>query len=96
MRGGRHHHEPHYGAVSVCVEGTAPARGWIRRRRRRAAGRRRARKRRIELSLNDNFVFQISTASCVAHFVFFWTGEKRNRLELSVNESKYEGAERAE
>ena len=57
MRGGRRHHEPRYGAVSVCVEGTAPAGGWIRRRRRRATGRRRAGKRRIELSLNENFLF---------------------------------------
>ena len=23
MRGGRRHHEPNYGAISVCVEGTA-------------------------------------------------------------------------
>ena len=74
MRGGRRHHEPRYGAVSVCVEGTAPAAGWIRRIRRRATGRRRTGKRRIELSLNDNFVFQISTANCVEHFVFFGRG----------------------
>ena len=47
VRGGRRHQEPHYGAVSVCVEGTAPAGGKIRRRRRRAAGRRPAGKRRI-------------------------------------------------
>ena len=32
---------------------------------------------------------QISTASCVEPF-FFGTGEKRNRLELSVNENKCE------
>ena len=70
VRGGRRHHEPHYGAVSVCVEGTAPSGGWIRRRRRRATERRRAGKRRIELSLNEHFVFQISTASCEEHFVF--------------------------
>ena len=76
MLGGRRHHEPRYGAVSVCVETTAPAGGWIRRRRRRATGRRWAGKRRIELSLNENFVLQISTANCVEHFVFFLTGEK--------------------
>ena len=70
VRGGRRHHEPRYGAVSVCVDGTAPAGGWIRRRRRRATGRQRAGKRRIELSLNKNFCLQISTASCVEHFVF--------------------------
>ena len=58
-------YEPHYGAVSVCVEGTVPAGDWIRRRRRRATERRRAGKRRIELSLNENFVFQISTANCI-------------------------------
>ena len=33
-------------------------------------------------------------ANCVEHFVFFWTGEKGNRLELSVNESKCEGGGR--
>ena len=75
MRGGRRHHEPRYGAVSVCVEGTAPAGSWIRRRSRRATGRRRAGKRRIELSLNENFVFEISTANCVEHFVFLDGGE---------------------
>ena len=75
VRGGRRHHEPHYGAVSVCVEGTTSAGGWIRRRRRRATGCRRAGKRRIELSLNKNFVFQFSTASCKDHFVFWDEGE---------------------
>ena len=69
MRGDRRHHEPRYDAVSVCVEGTAPAGGWIRRRRRRANGRRRAGKRRIELSLNENFCFldqhrKLREASC--------------------------------
>ena len=54
---GRRHHEPCYGAVSVCVEGTAPAGGRIRRPRRGATGRRRAGKRRIEHSLNKNFCF---------------------------------------
>ena len=75
VRGGRCHHEPHHGAVSVCVERTAPAGGWIRRRRRRATERRRAGKRRIDLSLNENFVFPISTASCEEHFVFWDGGE---------------------
>ena len=68
MRGGTRHHEPHYGGVSVCVEGIAPAEGWIRRRRRMATGRRLAGKRRIELSLNDiHFLFQIpclDSSSC--------------------------------
>ena len=94
VRGGRHHHEPRYGAVSVRVEGTAPAEGWIRRRKKRATGRRRAGKRRIELSLNKNFCLSDITANCVELLVFFWTGEKGNRLELSVNESKCEGARR--
>ena len=76
VRGGRRHHEPRYGAVLVCMEGTAPAGGWIRRRRRRATGRRRAGKRRIELSLNENFVFQISTSNFVEHFVFFERGRR--------------------
>ena len=31
-------------------------------------GRRRAGERLIELSLNENFVLQIRTASCVGHF----------------------------
>ena len=94
VRGGRRHHEPRYGAVSVCVEGTAPTGGWIRRRRRRATGRRRAGKRRIELSLNDNFCFSDQHRKLRGAFYFFWTGEKGNRLELSVNESKCEGAGR--
>ena len=61
--------------------------------RRRATERRRAGKRRIEISLNENFVFQISTASREEHFVF-GTGEKGYQLELSVNGSKCEGAGR--
>ena len=69
MRGGRRHQEPHYGAVSVRVEGTRPAGGWIRRRR-RTTERRRAGKRRIELSLNESFCCQISIACCEEHFVF--------------------------
>ena len=40
------------------------------------------------------FFFQVSTASYLEHFFFSGTGEKGNRLELSVNESKYEGAGR--
>ena len=97
VRGGRHHHEAHYGAVSVCVERTAPAGGWIRRRRRRATERRRAGKRQIELSLNGNFFFfQISIASCKEHFVLWEGGEGApigmNRMELSINKSKCEGA----
>ena len=46
-----------HSADSACVEGTAPAMGWIRRRRRRATDRRRAGKRRIELSLDEIFFF---------------------------------------
>ena len=91
MRGGRRHHEPHYGAVSVCVEGTAPAGGWIRRRRRRATGWRRAGKRRIELSLNENFSSSNQHRKLRGAFLFFFgKGEKVNRLELSVIESKCE------
>ena len=78
-----------YGAVPVCVEGTAPAGGWIRRRRRRATGRRRAGKRRIELSLNENFCFSDQHRKLRGAFCLF---RKGNRLELSVNESKCEGA----
>ena len=60
VRGGTRHHEPHYGGVSDCVEGIAPADIWIRRRRRMTTGRRRAGKTRTELSLNDiHFLFQI-------------------------------------
>ena len=70
-------HEPRYAAVSVCVEETAPTGGWIRRRRRRrATGRRRAGKRWIDISLKEIFVvIQISTASCVEHFVQWDGGE---------------------
>ena len=75
MRGGRRHHEPQYGEVSVCVEGTAPAGGWIRRRRRRATGRRRAGKRRVELSLNDNFCFSDQHRKLRGTFSFWDGGE---------------------
>ena len=92
MPGGRRHHEPHYGAVSVCVEGTAPAGGWIRQRR-RATERRRTGKRRVELSLHGFFFFR-SVPQAARSILFFGTGEKGNRLELSVNESKCEGAGR--
>ena len=74
MRGGRRHLEPHYGSVSVCVEGTVPAGGWIRRRRRRATGRRRAGKRRIELSLNENFCFSDQHRKLLGAFCFFSDG----------------------
>ena len=94
VRGDRRHHEPRYGAVSVCVEGTAPAGGWIRRRRRRASGRRRAGKRRIELSLNENFCYSNQHRKLRGAFVFLGTGEKGDRLELSVDESKRERAGR--
>ena len=83
-----------YGAVSVCVEGAAPAGGCIRRRRRRATGRRRAGKRRIELSLNENFGFSDQHRKLRGAFCFLGTGEKGNRLELSVDESKCEVADR--
>ena len=85
--------EPHYVAVSVCVEGTAPAGGWIRRQSRRTTERRRAGKRRIELYQNDNFFF-ISAPQAARSILFSGTGEKGNRLEVSVNESKCEGADR--
>ena len=91
-RGGRRHNEPRYGAVSVCVEGSAPAGGWIRRRKRMATGRRRAGKRQIELSLNESFCFSDQHRKLRGALCFFRTGEKGNRLELSVNESKCEGA----
>ena len=45
----------------------------MRRRRRRANERRRVGTRRIELSLNENFFFQIGTASLEKHFEF-WDG----------------------
>ena len=73
VRGGRRHHEPHYGAVSVCVEGTAPAGAWIRRRMRRATGRRRVGKRRIKLSLNEIFFFRSAQQAAWTIF-FFWDG----------------------
>ena len=57
MRRGRRQYEPNYGAVSVYVEGTAPAGGGVRRRRRRATEREEAGNRRIELSVNDSFSF---------------------------------------
>ena len=94
VRGGRRHLEPHYGSVSVCVEGTVPAGGWIRRRRRRATGRRRAGKRRIELSLNEDFCFSDQHRKLRGALCFLGTEEKGNRLELSVKESKCEGAGR--
>ena len=74
MRGGRRHHEPRYGAVSVCVEGTAPARGWIRRQKRRATGGRRAGKRRIELSLNENFCSSDQHRKLRVAFCYFLDG----------------------
>ena len=76
MRGGRRHHEPHYGAVSVCVEGTAPSGGWIRRRRRRATERRRAGKRRIELSLMEIFLFFRSAPQAARSILFLRGGGK--------------------
>ena len=57
VRGGKHHHKPNYGTVSVCIEGTAQSGGWIRRRKRRVTERRRAGKRRVELSLNELFCY---------------------------------------
>ena len=65
----------------------------IRRRRRRATERRRAGKRRIELPERD-FLFFRSAPQAARSILFFGTGEKGNRLELSVNESKCEGADR--
>ena len=82
MRGGRRHHEPRYGAVSVCVEGTAPAGGWIRRRRRRATGRRRAGRRRIELSLNENFCFSDQHRKLRGAFCFFWDEGEREPIGI--------------
>ena len=76
MRGGRRHHEPHYGAVSVCVEGTAPAGGWIRRRRRRATERQLAVKRRVELSLNKIFCFPDQHRKLRGAFCFLGRGRK--------------------
>ena len=61
-----------------------------------ATGRRRAGKRRIELSLNENFCFSDQHRKLRGAFILsFGTGEKGNRLELSVNESKCECAGRA-
>ena len=76
VRGGRRHHEPHYGAVSVCVEGTAPTGGWIRRRRRRATDRRRAGKRRVELSLNENICFSDQHRKLRGAFCFLERGRR--------------------
>ena len=66
-------------------EGTAPAGGWIRRRRRRATGRRRARKRRIELSLNENFCFSDLHRKLRGAFVFWDAGERERGLAFSVD-----------
>ena len=76
VRGGRRHHEPHCGAVSVCGEGTAPVGGWSRRRRRRATGRRRAGKRRIELSLNEISFFSDQHRKLRGEFVFLGRGKE--------------------
>ena len=73
-RDARARRQPRYGAVSVCVEGTAREGGWIRRRRRRATGRRRAGKRRIELSLNDHICFSDQHRKLREAFCFFWDG----------------------
>ena len=81
--------------ISVCMEETAPSGGWVRRRRRWATERRHCRQgRRNGLSSSGTifFVFQTSTANCEA--ILFWTGEKGDRLELSVNENAREGASR--
>ena len=94
VRGGRRHHEPHYNAVLACVEGTAPAGSSNRGQRRRATGRRRAGKRWLELSVNEIFYFSDQHRKLRGEFCFFGTGEKGNRLELSVNESKCERAGR--
>ena len=48
--------------------------------------------RRIELSLNDKYWFSDQHRKLRGTFCFFGTGEKGNQLELSVNESKCEGA----
>ena len=77
-----------------CVEGTAPAGGWVRRPRRRATERRRAGKRRIKLSLTENFCFSDQHSKLQGAFCFSGRGEKGNRLELIVNESKCERAGR--
>ena len=76
VRGGRRHHEPRYGAVSVCVEGTTPAGGWIRRLRRRATERRRAGKRRIKLSLNEIFFFRSALQTAWSILFFFGRGRR--------------------
>ena len=69
----RRHDEPHYGTVSVCLKGTAPAGSWIRQRRRRTTERRRAGGSRIELSLNENFCFQDQHCQVTGDFLF-WDG----------------------
>ena len=72
----RRHHEPHLGAVSVCVEGTAPTGGWIRRRRRRATECRQAGKRRVELSLNENICFSDQHRKLRGAFCFLGRGRR--------------------
>ena len=59
----------------------------------RATERRRAGKRRIELSLNEDVCFSDQHRKLRGAFCF-WDGGEGNRLELSVNESKCEGAGR--
>ena len=89
VRGDRRQHEPNYGTVWACIEGTAPSGGWIRRQSRSDIER-----RRVERTLRDNFFFHISTEKCEEHFGF-GTGEKGNRPEGSGNQSTFEGADRA-
>ena len=66
----------HYGAFSVCVEGTPPAGDWILRRRRRATERRRAGKRRIELSLEREVFFFKSAPQAARRFLFLGRGRR--------------------
>ena len=63
-------------------------------RRRRLTGRGLVGKRRNKLPLNENFCSSDQHRKLRGTFCFFWTREKGNRLESSLNESKCEGAGR--
>ena len=70
---------------------TARAGGWTRQRRRRETEGRRAERKRIELTLRDDFCFSDQNRKCEEHVL---TGEKGNRVEGSGNESTCKGAGR--
>ena len=75
-----------------CTEGTAPSGGCIRRQCRREIERRRAEQRRVELTLREKFYLSDQSRKLRGAFLFLGTGEKGNRLEVSGDQSTFEGA----